>query len=273
MHSKGKRDGKSISCHLAQLQKFQFLFFISNLLKDGHCLTFFATWDLYIWNLPGCNLFDNNGEIHLFSSSVLEVIKDLESFLLVSHIVSDGKSFKREGKGHPGWILTLSFPFFSHSLFLFLKSTPRLALSGTRVYAFCPEIKGGMFTITATVLTTSFTTAELVFGVGIALLFPLGPVGSVHFIVSGLLPLSREASIKLLLQLRHLRRIFWITHYEMCTRFEEMSTFLFFWWLKCVRVKETEQNKGLQGVYGDVLKWYLSAIWGWLCILKEYLPL
>lgn len=56
---------------------------------------FFVTestaWDLYVWNFPDCNLFDNNGEICLFSCSVPTVIKDLDSFLLVSHIVSDGK--------------------------------------------------------------------------------------------------------------------------------------------------------------------------------------
>lgn len=40
-----------------------------------------------------------------------------------------------------------------------------------------------------------YNAAELVSGLGIALLFSLWPVGSVHFIVSGLLPLSREASI------------------------------------------------------------------------------
>ena len=59
---------------------------------------------------------------------------------------------------------------------------------------------------------------ELVFGLGVALLFSLWPVGSVHFIVSGLLPLSTEASIELLLQLRHLR-IF--LNYDICTRFCE----------------------------------------------------
>lgn len=69
----------------------------------GYCWTFFpvtacATWDLYVWNLPDCKWFDNNGEIHLFSSSAPSVIKDLESFPLVSHIVSDGKSLRGKGK-------------------------------------------------------------------------------------------------------------------------------------------------------------------------------
>lgn len=41
LHSRGKRDGKSISCHLVQLQTFLFLFFISNLLKDGVLFDFF----------------------------------------------------------------------------------------------------------------------------------------------------------------------------------------------------------------------------------------
>ena len=92
----GKRDGKSMNCHLVQLQIFLFLFFISNLLKDEVLLDFFfvmesTAWDLYVWNFPDCDLFDNNGEICLFSCSVPTVIKDLDGFLLVSHIVSDGK--------------------------------------------------------------------------------------------------------------------------------------------------------------------------------------
>lgn len=86
-------------------------------------------------------------------------------------------------------------------------------------------------------LTTSFTTAELVLGLGIALLFSLGPVGSVHFIVSGLDPAfvqggffitgsaitsPEEDFLNYTLSQKCLT-------YEMCTRCEEMSPFLFFW--------------------------------------------
>lgn len=95
-----------------------------------------------------------SSEIHLFSRSAPRVIKDLESFLLVSHIVSGGKKkFKRGGKGHPGRTLTL---VSSHSLSLsLLKHTPQLALFGTRVNTFCPEISGGMFTSAAITDTTA----------------------------------------------------------------------------------------------------------------------
>lgn len=43
----GKRDGKSISCHLVHLQKFLFLFFMSNPLKDGVLFDFFFRYRLH----------------------------------------------------------------------------------------------------------------------------------------------------------------------------------------------------------------------------------
>ena len=154
LRSRGERDGKSISCHLVQLQKFLFLFFIFHILFDFFFAMECTTWDPYIWDLPDCNLFDNNDEIHLFSSSVQGVIKDLESFLLVSHIVSVGKRFRVMEKA----TLNEFSLFLSRSLSIFLKYTPLLALSGTRVTFFCPEIRGGISPSPQLYSTTRFTT-------------------------------------------------------------------------------------------------------------------
>lgn len=75
--------------------------------------------------------------------------------------------------------------FSTHCLFYLLKA--HLSVS--------PEIRGGEVHNCSKNARQVYKAAELVLGLGEALLFSSRPAGSVCFTVSGLLPLSREASM------------------------------------------------------------------------------
>lgn len=120
------------------------------------------------------------GEICLFSAAVPGVIKGLESPELVSHIVSDGVGGM--GKATLG-DFSLSFPLTHTSA----RSTRHATLN------FLPRTQRRLAHLHN--FTQHHFTAELAFGLGGALLFPLCFFGSALFIVSALLLLSREVSI------------------------------------------------------------------------------
>lgn len=139
------------------------------------------------WNLSDGNLFDNNGEIHRLSRAAPRVIKDLESFLLVSHIVSDGKSLRGKGKATlDDFSLFLSF-FLCLSLFFWTLTSARSIRHASPHFLPGKQRRHvhhqGNYTH-----HQLYNAAELVFGLGVALLFSLWPVGSARFIVSGLQP-------------------------------------------------------------------------------------
>lgn len=154
----------------------------------GYCFTFIVTectpWDLYVWNLPDCDLFDERSEICPLSSSDLKGYKRFGTFSAGFTHCLWWETLRRK---RPPWMNSSSRSFFFSSFSL--KWAPQFALSGTRVNTFCPWIRRRLFTITAIILTTRFIQRWISFW--IALLFSLWPVGSVHFIVSGLLPFIR----------------------------------------------------------------------------------
>lgn len=83
-----------------------FLAFMEPAEKLEYCFTFIvrecAAWLLYVWKLPGCNLFDICDEICLLSNR--RVIKTLESVLPPSHVVSVAGKRKWRRKKRPPWI-------------------------------------------------------------------------------------------------------------------------------------------------------------------------
>lgn len=96
-----------------------FLAFMEPAEKLEYCFTFIvrecAAWLLYVWKLPGCNLFDICDEICLLSNR--RVIKTLESVLPPSHVVSVGEKSKWRRKKRPPWICSGSLLLsLGHSL-------------------------------------------------------------------------------------------------------------------------------------------------------------